>query len=99
MARRKITQAQADQIRQRYEGILAGRSQETVQDIQDHFEISRTSIYALRDKGWDIMAPRPRAGGSRPDTAALNDTLKALRTQMEALEDEVRSLRHQVHGD
>jgi len=99
MARRKITQAQADQIRERYEAIVTGTSDETIQDIQNDFDVSRTSLYALRDKGWNILAPPPRAGEpSRQETAVFVESLKALRTRVELLEDEVRALRHQVEG-
>ncbi len=98
MARRKITQAQADKIKRRYEALITGRSQDTLQDLQDAFGISRTSIYALRDKGWDIMAPPPRANGSRQETIVLVQSMKALRTRIELMEDELRSLRNQVEG-
>ncbi len=94
MARRKITQAMADQIKMRYEAISAGLSHEIIEDIQNDFGISRTSVFALRDKDWNIMAPRP--GSARSETSGMVESLKALRTRVELLEDELRSLRNQV---
>jgi hypothetical protein len=93
MARRKITQRQANQIRKRYEALIRGESQETIDDIRADFgNIARTTIYGLRDKGWDIMAEPNRSGKSMDQIALLEQAIDSLLERVEHLENDNRRL-------
>lgn len=97
MARRKINQAQADKIRKEYEAIIEGRSSKTLDDIQAKFGIARTTIYSLRDRGWDVMARPPRAGGTQQDMVTA-EQFKALQDRVELNELALRQLRGLIEG-
>ena len=98
MARRTITQAKADKIRKDYEALIEGRTPtKTLDDIQAKYGVARTTIYALKERGWDVMAGPPRAG-TPEQLAVLQEGVKSNRARLELLEDEVRSIKTLLEG-
>lgn len=99
MARRKITQTQANQIKKRYQAIVDAKSDtDSLDKIQADFGISRTTIYDLRDKGWDIHARRDLTKYSSPELEAMNEEVALMKRKMELMEDELRHVRRTQDG-
>lgn len=100
MARRKINQATANKIKRDYLDVVEGRRPDmTLADVEAKYGIARTTIYALRDKDWNVMAtPSHRLNGNTAELSLLQQEQTATRAEVDQLRAEVRQLREVIEA-